>query len=121
MSNLFESLKNCGRNEGYVYLISKRYNPEDYDDIEDFVKDVIDEYKDTKGWTGENVLIELNCLPSTDDRKELAEEVDEFANLYMVDFSNGFTGDYRNLSTEESDVETDEYDGVDDDDFWWYW
>lgn len=52
MSNLFESLKDYGRNEGYVYLISRRHNPEDYDDIEDFIKDVIDEYKTAKGWTG---------------------------------------------------------------------
>lgn len=118
MSNLFESLKNCGRNEGYVYLISKRYNPEDYDDIEDFVKDVIDEYKDTVGWIGKNVLIELNHLSYNKDRIQLAKEVDIFANLYSLDFNNGFTGEYNNLSAEASDVETDEYDGVDDSDRW---
>ena len=73
MSNLFESLKNCGRNEGYMYLISKRYNPEDYDDIEDFVKDVIDEYKDTVGWIGKNVLIELNHLSYNKDRIQLSK------------------------------------------------
>lgn len=115
MSNLFESLKNCGRNEGYVYLISKRYNPEDYDDIDDFVKDVIDEYKDTVGWIGKNVLIELNHLSYNKDRIQLAKDVDIFANLYSLDFNNGFTGEYNNLSAEASDVETDEFDGVDDD------
>ena len=118
MSDLFESLKNCGRNEDYVYLISKRYNPEDYDDIEDFVKDVIDEYKDTVGWIGKNVLIELNHLSYNKDRIQLAKEVDIFANLYSLDFNNGFTGEYNNLSAEASDVETDEFDGVDDDDTW---
>lgn len=118
MSNLFESLKNCGRNEDYVYLISKRYNPEDYDDIEDFVKDVIDEYKDTVGWIGKNVLIELNHLSYNKDRIQLVKDVDMFANLYSLDFNNGFTGEYNNLSAEASDVETDEFDGVDDSDTW---
>ena len=118
MSNLFESLKNCGRNEGYVYLISKRYNPENYDDIEDFVKDVIDEYKDTVGWIGKNVLIELNHLSYNKYRIQLAKEVDTFANLYSLEFNNGFTGEYNNLSAEACDVETDEFDGVYDDDTW---
>ena len=115
MSKLFESLKAYARNEGHLYLISERHNPEDYDDIEDFVKDVVDEYKDIKGWIGKNVLIELNCLSSTDDRKKLAKEVDKFANLYKIDFRNGFTGNYKNLSIEESGVENDGFDGVDDD------
>lgn len=120
---LINAMLDFGRNSGRVYLMSERYRPEDYGDINGFLYDVCKEYQDIKGDMGFNILIELNQLAYENDKKELASRASSYSKLYRLDYdyaNSRFTGDYVELLHQESNVENDECDeyDVDDSDGW---
>ena len=112
-----------GKNNGKVYLMSERYRPDDYEDINDFIRDVCSEYQNLTGNAGFNILIELNQLAFENDKRALTTEVSYYNKLYKLDYdynNRRFSGDYTELQHQESNIENDDYDeaDVDDSDRW---
>lgn len=112
-----------GKNNGKVYLMSERYRPDDYDDINDFIRDVCSEYQNLTGDTGFNILVELNQLAFENDKRALTIEVSYYNKLYKLDYdynNRRFSGSYSEILKQESNVENDDYDeaDVDDNDRW---
>ena len=120
---LVSIMDDYGKNNGKVYLMSERYRPDDYDDINDFIRDVCSEYQNLTGDTGFNILIELNQLAFENDKRALTIEVSYYNKLYKLDYdynNRRFSGDYSEILKQESNVENDDYDeaDVDDSDRW---
>lgn len=112
-----------GKNNGKVYLMSERYRPDDYEDINDFIRGVCSEYQNLTGDTGFNILIELNQLAFENDKRALATEVSYYNKLYKLDYdynNRRFSGSYSEILKQESNVENNDYDeaDVDDSDRW---
>lgn len=120
---LVSVIDDYGKNNGKVYLMSERYRPDDYDDINDFIRDVCSEYQNLTGDTGFNILIELNQLAFENDKRALTIEVSYYNKLYKLDYdynNKRFSGSYSEILKQESNVENDDYDeaDVDDSDRW---
>ena len=112
-----------GKNNGKVYLMSERYRPDDYSDINDFISDVCSEYQNLTGNAGFNILIELNQLAFENDKRALTIEVSYYNKLYKLDYdynNRRFSGNYSEILKQESNIENDDYDeaDVDDNDRW---
>lgn len=120
---LVSIIDDYGKNNGKVYLMSERYRPDDYDDINDFIRDVCSEYQNLTGDTGFNILVELNQLAFENDKRALTIEVSYYNKLYKLDYdynNRRFSGSYSEILKQESNVENDDYDeaDVDDSDRW---
>lgn len=120
---LVSVIDDYGKNNGKVYLMSERYRPDDYDDINDFIRDVCSEYQNLTGDTGFNILVELNQLAFENDKRALTIEVSYYNKLYKLDYdynNRRFSGSYSEILKQESNVENDDYDeaDVDDSDRW---
>ena len=120
---LVSVIDDYGKNNGKVYLMSERYRPDDYEDINDFIRDVCSEYQNLTGDTGFNILIELNQLAFENDKRALTIEVSYYNKLYKLDYdynNRRFSGSYSEILKQESNVENDDYDeaDVDDSDRW---
>lgn len=120
---LVSVIDDYGKNNGKVYLMSERYRPDDYEDINDFIRDVCSEYQNLTGDTGFNILIELNQLAFENDKRALTIEVSYYNKLYKLDYdynNKRFSGSYSEIIKQESNIENDDYDeaDVDDSDRW---
>lgn len=120
---LVSVIDDYGKNNGKVYLMSERYRPDDYEDINDFIRDVCSEYQNLTGDTGFNILVELNQLAFENDKRALTIEVSYYNKLYKLDYdynNRRFSGSYSEILKQESNVENDDYDeaDVDDSDRW---
>lgn len=120
---LVSVMDDYGKNNGKVYLMSERYRPDDYEDINDFIRDVCSEYQNLTGDTGFNILIELNQLAFENDKRALTIEVSYYNKLYKLDYdynNKRFSGSYSEIIKQESNIENDDYDeaDVDDSDRW---
>ena len=120
---LVSVIDDYGKNNGKVYLMSERYRPDDYEDINDFIRDVCSEYQNLTGDTGFNILIELNQLAFENDKRALTIEVSYYNKLYKLDYdynNRRFSGSYSEILKQESNIENDDYDeaDVDDNDRW---
>lgn len=120
---LVSVMDDYGKNNGKVYLMSERYRPDDYEDINDFIRDVCNEYQNLTGDTGFNILVELNQLAFENDKRALTIEVSYYNKLYKLDYdynNKRFNGSYSEILKQESNVENDDYDeaDVDDSDRW---
>lgn len=120
---LVSVIDDYGKNNGKVYLMSERYRPDDYEDINDFIRDVCSEYQNLTGDTGFNILVELNQLAFENDKRALTIEVSYYNKLYKLDYdynNRRFSGSYNEILNQESNVENDDYDeaDVDDSDRW---
>lgn len=120
---LVSVMDDYGKNNSKVYLMSERYRPDDYKDINDFIRDVCGEYQNLTGDTGFNILVELNQLAFENDKRALTIEVSYYNKLYKLDYdynSRRFSGSYNEILNQESNVENDDYDeaDVDDSDRW---
>ena len=112
---LVSNMLDYGRNNGKVYLMSERFRPDDYNDINGFIYDVCNEYQNVNGDVGFNILIELNQLAFENDKKVLASRISNYNKLYKLDYdyaNRRFTGDYIELLYQESNIENDEYDEI---------
>lgn len=120
---LVSVMDDYGKNNGKIYLMSERYRPDDYEDINDFIRDVCSEYQNLTGDTGFNILVELNQLAFENDKRALTIEVSYYNKLYKLDYdynNKRFNGSYSEILKQESNVENDDYDeaDVDDSDRW---
>lgn len=124
LNEILEELESKGRENGYIFVISKYSSPWMHDDSHEFIEDVCNEYIDEiEEVSGINIQEALNYMTedtAIDTAKEYGATLYKVPYIYNDDLDKG---DYDLYGAEEvdyysgddSDVEMDEYDGVDDD------
>ena len=113
MEDLYLKFKEIGKQNEGIYILTTGDHPDYYPDLEDFIKNNLDEVSSE----------ELIKLQYKGDRmsvieyveEELGEDYDIFYLYY--DYKKNEFDEYDRVAIrdDDSDVEMDEYDGVDDD------
>ena len=127
IDNILRELELKAKENGYIVIMSEYSDPSTYSDIREFIEDACNEYIDEiEETSGLNIQEALQHM--TEDTALDVATYEYGATLYKIPYTYNKdlgVGDYELYDVEEvgavdkgeSDVEMDEFDGVDDKDY----
>lgn len=127
IDNILRELELKAKENGYIVIMSEYSDPSTYSDIHEFIEDACNEYIDEiEETSGLNIQEALQHM--TEDTALDVATYEYGATLYKIPYiynKDLGVGDYELYDVEEvgavdkgeSDVEMDEFDGVDDKDY----